>query len=224
MTSPHKTRSSKRFAPIIALFAALLLLSACGSTATATNDNANDSADSQTVASLPEAAPDDTPDSSDDSDAAANSSTEEASEDGADLSPEEAQLKFEQCLEDAGIDSPFSSADGEAIVGAEGDEGGQVLALDLNDDESFEAFEKCNEIMSDAFGEFTPSPEQDALMQDAELEFSRCMAEQGFDVSTDGGIELDADLDISDLDAAASECDSAFDTLNDAFEDEGSDQ
>ncbi len=200
--------------------ATALLLSACGSTATSDTSSA-DTGD-QTVASLPEVPVDSSADEPTSDTAESFDDSPEAADE--DLSPEEAELRFEQCLEDAGIDNPFDSAQGESITGDADEDENSVMAFELGEDVDFEAFEKCNEILSDAFGEFTPSPEQEALMKDAELEFNQCMTDNGFDISgSDGAFEISGDIDFAEFDAAASECDSAFDALNNAFEEDGDD-
>lgn len=225
MTS-NKVSHPHRFL-LAATMAAALVLSACGSTSQA--DTASTDTGDQTVASLPEAPAEtgtDEAGSDGDVDSGADTTNDSSNDQGAaeDLSPEEAQLRFEQCLEDAGIENPFGDAEGESITGEDGGEQGTTFALELDDEADFEAFEKCNEIMGEAFGEFTPSPEQEALLKDAELEFNQCMTDKGFDISGEGGgFEIEGDIDFDELDAAASECDSAFDALNSALAEEGED-
>ena len=199
MNSPHNRL-------LAGVFSVLLVLSACGSTAA--SDAANEESETTaTVASLPE-----------------QTSTEEATADEAssaedselvdesveELTAEEAQLKFEQCLLDAGIDSPFAGTEGESIGASED---GAGIAFEL-DEEDFEAFEKCNEILSESFGEFTPSPEQEAIIQDAQLEFDQCMTDKGFDVSGGASFELGEGVSIDDLQVASDECSSVFDVLS----------
>jgi hypothetical protein len=129
--------------------------------------------------------------------------------------PEEANVAFEQCLADNGVDNAFGGSGGESIDGEE--DGPQTMRLDFDSEEEAEAFnealDECNEIFEDAFGEFELSPEQEAEFADAEAAFNQCMAEQGFEMS-DGGFEVE---DIDDLDATTDQCDEIFEDLNDSI-------
>jgi len=196
-----------------------LILGACGST---TTDAAT--SDEPSVASLPE-----TPVETVEPGVATPTDEDPPSED---LTPEEAQLAFEQCLEDAGVDFDFGGAIGEiiddgavsGIIGGDGDAppDGTTSAVSITEGD-FEAFDECNDLLSDAFGDFTPSPEQEAQFRDAELEFSRCMEEQGFDfdLSGSGGtISIGPDADFEAMEAAMSECDSIFESLNESLSEE----
>jgi hypothetical protein len=128
---------------------------------------------------------------------------------------EEANVAFEQCLADNGVDNAFGGSGGESIDGEE--DGPQTMRLDFDSEEEAEAFnealDECNEIFEDAFGEFELSPEQEAEFADAEAAFNQCMAEQGFEMS-DGGFEVE---DIDDLDATTDQCDEIFEDLNDSI-------
>jgi hypothetical protein len=117
-------------------------------------------------------------------------------------------LEMQRCLSEAGFDIDLD---------------GMTFELDENVD--FEAFEEamdaCNELLGDAFGEFEATPEQEAMMADAELKFNQCMADNGFEMS-DGAIELD-EGDFEKMEEATAECDDAFDELNEAITGEGED-
>lgn len=197
-----------RFAPLFV--GAALLFAACGSGAEA--------ADETGVAALPE--------SETTADVDTNNTGDSGSDDGdegSELTPEEAQLAFTQCLEEQGVEDPFGGSGGETIGGEDDD--GATAAITFDSEEDFEAFEKaqkaCSDLLGDAFGEFEATPEQEAMMADAELKFNQCMSDMGFEVS-EGGIQLE-EGDFDKMEAAAAECDEAFDELNESFASEGED-
>ncbi len=205
-TSTSSRLRRSRLAPL--LVGTAMLFAACGSGAEA--------AEEPTVAALPET------ETTVDTEDTADSGSEDG--DKEELTPEEAQLAFSQCLEEQGVEDPFGgSGDGEAISGDDDDEGSAAIQIDSEED--FEAFEEamdaCNELLGDAFGEFEATPEQEAMMADAELKFNQCMADNGFEMS-DGAIELD-EGDFEKMEEATAECDDAFDELNEAITGEGED-
>lgn len=211
-TSTTSRLRRSRLAPL--LVGTAMLFAACGS--------ATDTADAPGVAALPEAtesaaAPD--------SESTDSNKTEDSGDgETSDLSPEEAQLAFSQCLEEQGVDDPFGGDGGEAI-GDNDEDGPGSAAIQFESEEDFEAFEKaqeaCSELLGDAFGEFEATPEQEAMMADAELKFNQCMSDKGFEVS-EGGIEIN-EGDFEKMEEAAADCDDAFDELNDLLADEGED-
>lgn len=218
MFAEIKSTSSRlsrgRFASV--LVGSALLFAACGDTA---------DVEEPTVAALPEATESATDSAPQGEDGADENSDSESNEDSApDLSPEEAQLAFSQCLEDEGVEDPFGGiADGEVIGGDDGES--QAGIVTFSSDEEFEAFEaaqeKCGEILGAAFGEFEASPEQEAAMKDAELKFSQCMSEQGFEMS-DGGIQIE-EGDFEKIDEATKQCDEVFEELNSQLADNSED-
>jgi hypothetical protein len=135
--------------------AAALLLAACG---------ASPAADDGGVASL------------DDGEGTASEAV--ASESPTD--PEEAVLEYVECLRGEGVDvpDPQINADGEVglrIGGPGGDD------QDPIDPEEFEAArEVCGDPPQLGGGNF--SPEDQAALQDAALQFAQCMRDRGYDV------------------------------------------
>ncbi len=183
--------------PIAALLAAILLLAAaCGS-------GADSSADAGDTAELPTLQSETEPES-------ATNGGEDTSTDADDepVDPEIAMAEYERCLADAGIELPEASTDGDAMVlefeADENAEGG------FDDPEAFdEAFAKCDELLTDAFGEFEMTPEEEAEMADQMLEMQRCLADLGFDIDFGdgtGAFELDQSIDFEEFDAAMQEC------------------
>ncbi len=213
MNTTESRYSSTRSAAITAVMVASgLLAAACGSTATASDDRA--------VADIPEttiAAGEAETDESADSAGSADDGTSADDEPISDEDAEAAQLRFEQCLADEGVENPFESAE---------DGNSAVVEFDEGEFEAFEAAqEKCEPILDEAFGSFEFTPEQEAAQADAELAFNQCMTEQGFDMSggdDEGGFQIEGDVDIDDLNAAAEQCDDAFDEV--FGDDEGSDR
>lgn len=187
-----KTRTAA-LAPLIAM---LLALAACGSAAADT---------SATGAELP------TLETAD----AADGSTDDADEDATDgdaeeadgpVDPEIAMAEYERCLADEGIELPsMEDGDGAMVLEFEAAEGGDG---EPGDPEAFEAaFEKCDELLTDAFGEFEMTPEQEAEMADQMLEMQRCLADLGFEIDLDGAaFELDPTIDFDEFEAAMDEC------------------
>ncbi len=217
----------RRFAAAIAALA--LITAACGGSSAATDD--------RSVASLAPATSEEAPTNGDtlDDPAADDPAPDDTARD--ELTPEQAQLAFEQCLEDKGIQASFGSPDGESISGGaigDGDGEAQMIEIDGRSDESFDEFEaamdECGALLGDAFGDFDMSPEQEAAMADAELAFGECMREQGFPIETageGGGISFQIESDPNDPDgtgfeAALDECEKVFEEIDAMFSEENS--
>jgi|GEM_PF-2190666 hypothetical protein len=140
-------------------------------------------------------------------------------ESGDRLTQDEAVQAYNKCVADEGMpelamaEEDMMAGDGGGIVSVEVDEGdldasgGSVGAPDdaggVFDESTFdfgkfeEVDEKCGHYLESAFGEFTLSPEQEAIMKDAELAFTKCMKDHGLDVTILGmganGESLDPD-------------------------------
>lgn len=209
-------RGRKRL--LAALAAVALLGAACG---------AGDDEAGPAVADLPAAGGDSAVDATDDGDSESDGPSTE-------MSPEEAELAFEQCMDEQGVDLGIGASEGEAIE-TDGDDGATQGAVALGSEEDFEKFESamqaCNSILDAAFGDFELSPEEEAAMKDAEAAFAQCMDEQGFpqsagddDVQVDeagddsGGAVFSFDFD-EDQDPDAIEA--AFEVCDQVFEDAG---
>lgn len=186
-----------RFASL--LVGSALLFAACGGAV---------EADEPTVAALPDAAESAAAPDNDGSD------VETGEPSVSDMTPEEAGLAFSQCLEERGIDDPFAAGGGEVI--GDDEDGPQTGIVSFDSDADFEAFEQaqeeCGKLLGDAFGDFNPSPEQEAAFKDAELKFNQCMTDLGFEMSG-GAIEIE-DGGFEKLEEATKECDSVFEELN----------
>lgn len=152
---------------------------------------------------------------------------------------ERAELQFEQCLEDNGVSlggGVFGDSDGESVAGVEefgdGDGATQSFEIGEGDFEEFEAaMAECDKLLEDVYGTFTPSPEQEAAMADAQAAFDACMAENGIDIESEGSdgaisLQIDSDEDFEEMEAVMDECSKeAFGDFDQEFfgsEDDGS--
>ena len=172
---------------IAALAAAVLLLAtACGS---AGDDDAADDG----VASLSDQDDADSDESADteasDGEAAADPEQVEAPD-----NPEDAFALFEECMADAGLDmQPVDGDDGSVQV--LGDDDGQAGGIaiggsidDFDPDQFEEIAGRCEAHLANLDAGFEMSPEQEAAFNDAQLEWTECMREQGVEVPDfDGG-------------------------------------
>lgn len=176
----------------------------------------------------------------------------ETSDDGATGSaeapddPELAYARYDDCMADLGFD--FSTA----IVGEDGGLSVDDQALDVDDpqaqsfdsDDDFgaafdEANAACEKHLANIDDDFDLDPEQQALMNDAQLQWAACMRAQGIDLpdmdASAGGVtvieinpedgdpqsggELGGDdFDFEAFEKADQECASAFDALNESLE------
>ncbi|MEO1057392.1 MAG: hypothetical protein AAFY28_10805 [Actinomycetota bacterium] len=154
-----------------------------------------------------------------------------------DIDPELAMADYRECLaaNGANIDVQVGAGGGSiSLDGGGGEADPQSGGLGGLDMEAFQAaVEACSELGQAAMGAFTPDPQQEAAMQDAQLRFEACMADKGLDgyagsmMTSQGGLSLDDDgpsadpqssgsLDDVDPDvlaAALDECSAAFDEL-----------
>jgi hypothetical protein len=128
--------------------------------------------------------------------------------------PEEAFRLYNTCMTEAGFDGGSMGIVTDAPSGVEielEDEADPQLADDF-DVEAFEAADvACQPHLANAFGDFEVNPEQEAAMRDADLAFSRCMQEAGFeiDLTDDGFVDdsgADEDFDFEAYDAATTTC------------------
>lgn len=189
--------------------------------------------------------------------AEADEATLEAPED-----PQEAMALFQECMEDQGIEMPESVAvtrDGDATIAVGGgplvisnDNGGgdsgdgaadedPVDVPDFDVDEFEAANEECRGHLANATAGFDLTPEQEAAMEDARLEFDQCMEEQGVELpemtggEDDIGVHVEVveegdgspappPIDVEELAAASKVCQKVYDQypeLDDVFGDGG---
>ena len=149
--------------------------------------------------------------------AEASGETEDARSDDTEVSEADADLamaQFESCMSDAGIELGSPGADGVFVESFESDTDATREFTGQAEIEA--ALEQCNTILEDTFGSFELSPEEQAEMDDANLELSRCLAEAGYDVDLSGGVfELDQTTKFEEFEAAMTACspDIEFGTL-----------
>lgn len=215
-----------------------LVASACGS-------GSSDGSASDGIASLDTVAPAsaDGPSDDTDSDTGSDSDTDTSTStgdggtggdgDGGDVSEEdfeEAYAAYEKCVEDVGGGGilPTEGSDGAAVEGDDDDGAVVVDVADIGDDVFERLQEECDPLLENVVGDFEMSPEQEAEIRDMELEFARCMRDEGIEMGDPGGgdgmvieFEIGDDADQDAMDAAFDKCDSVFDELNAQFEGEG---
>lgn len=96
---------------------------------------------------------------------------------------QEAALAYAECMREHGIDMPDPEVDDNGMISMEmGGEG-----ADLGSDEMAEAQEACQDLLPEME---EPSEEEKAAIEDAMLEFAKCMRENGVDMpdpSDNGG-------------------------------------
>ena len=180
-----------------------------------------------------------------------DSGTDDSDSDGSVDAPDDPELayaRYDECMAEFGFDFQTS-------IAGEGDDGLTVedQTFELDDpqaqgfdspedfDESFdEANAACEQHLANVDTGFDLDPEQQALLEDAQLEWAACMRDQGIDIpdmdTTGGGqaiiietgpVEGDpqgggelgggADFDFAAFDEANKLCESAFDELDDVF-------
>lgn len=246
-----------RHGALVAVTVATLITGACGSAG-------DDDARADGVASLRDLS---TPDRAAAADAADGSVGDTSSEDSADLEApddlEAAMALYDQCLQDHGVDPGQGfvvTGGGDAVAvapaggarpdGADSSDQVFVYAQDANgnelpppDENLVEASRACRGHLANATPDFELSPEQEAAMEDAQLEFQRCMEDHGiegggFSISIGGGSGIQVDeqhddeqdappppeIDPEQFQAAAAECQSVYDDypeLQDVFPDGG---
>ncbi len=258
MRSNRISRAARRVAAM-ALMGAVVMAAGCGSDEGSDSADAADAADA--VASLRDESGAD-PDG--DSDAATGSSGDSEDAEGeleAPEDPEEAFALYDQCLQDHGVDpgDGFFVAAGEAsiavsaqaaptgslpesdqvVVNGHGPDGGTLPEITP---ELIEASEACRGHLANATPDFDLTPEQEAAMEDAQLEFQQCMEEHGiegggFSISVGEGPAIGVEetpqetstlppveIDPEEFQAAAEECQSVYENypeLDDVFPDGG---
>ena len=161
--------------------------------------------------------------------------------------PELAYALYDDCMAEQGFD--FSTS-----FGGDGEDGAidiqeseielddpQAQQLDFEDfDEAFdEANAACEQHLANIDSGFDLDPEQQALFEDAQLEWAACMRDAGFDIPDmdgdggaisiqvgpvdgdpqSGGIDGN-DFDFEAFEEAAAGCESAFDALSETLGDE----
>lgn len=98
--------------------------------------------------------------------------------------PEDALALFDECMGDAGFTSLSETADDDGLLEVIGD--GEAAAAgpqeDLDPDEFEEILSGCEAHLANIDGGFDISPEQQAQFEDAQLEWTECMREQGVEV------------------------------------------
>ena len=254
----HNHKPLARRGALVVISVVTLITTACGSAD-------DDDAQADGVASLRDlSTPDEAADDATTDSTPTGTSTDESAELEAPDDLEAAMALYDQCLQDHGVDpgegfivagagdavavapaGGVNAADGEAsddqvFVYAQDAEGNEMPPPD---DELIEAAEACRGHLANATPDFELTPEQEAAMEDAQLEFQQCMEAHGiegggFSISVGGGpgIEVDeqqvddeatpppSDIDPEEFQAAAEECQSVYDDypeLKDLFPEGG---
>lgn len=121
---------------------------------------------------------------------------------------EESLLAFAECMREEGVNVPDPQVDEDGRVQL----GPGSADIDPNDPDVQAALEACQEELPE-FGEgLEIDPDLEAQFQDAQLEFARCMRDEGVDIPDPTGdgfvIGPDSGIDPSDPDvqAAIEEC------------------
>jgi hypothetical protein len=175
--------------------------------------------------------------------------------------PEEAFALYDQCLQEHGVDpgEGFVVVASDEVIAVSPEQGASTGSLPARDQvvvgrgpggdeppeitpELIEASEACQPHLANATPDFDLTPEQEAAMEDAQLEFQQCMEEHGiegggFSISLGDGpaIGVDeapeamtttprAEVDPEQFEAAAEECRSVYEDypeLDDVFPDGG---
>jgi hypothetical protein len=126
----------------------------------------------------------------------------------ADEDVEEALLAFAECMRENGVNIPDPQIDEDGRLSFAQGLGG----IDPNDPDVEAAFEACQEELPDIGQAIEFDPDQEAALADAQLEFARCMRENGVDIPDPTGdgftIGPDSGIDPNDPDvqAAFEEC------------------
>ncbi len=123
------------------------------------------------------------------------------------IDPEEAMAKFEACMADHGVDvASFGPGGGGAKLGEDAsDDDSPTPDFDAADFE--EANAACEPILTDAFGEFEMSPEDEAKFDDDMLAMQKCLSDKGFEIDLSGGsFELDDSIDFDEFQQAMNTC------------------
>lgn len=126
----------------------------------------------------------------------------------ADEDVEAALLAFAECMRENGVNLPDPRIDEDGRLTFAGGLGG----IDPGDPDVEAAFEACQEELPDIGRAIEFDPEQEAALADAQLEFARCMRDNGVDIPdpTGEGFSLgpDSGIDPTDPDvlAAIEEC------------------
>lgn len=94
--------------------------------------------------------------------------------------PQEAFLKFSQCMRDNGVDVPDPTFDAQGRPQLQPGNNG-AGQLDPNDPDVQKAMQECQQYLQGAFGGQFSEEDQQARQQ-ALLEFAQCLRDQGLDV------------------------------------------
>jgi hypothetical protein len=199
---------------LMALFTATLLIAAaCGGGGESTT----------AVASLSDGGGDTTD--------TADAATPDGGDAAAPENPEDAFALFDECMSEAGFNFATSLGGGGGLsvqssrVGSdphEPDPQGGSISIDDFDVEAFEAANSdCQGHLANVDAGFDLTPEQEVAFDDAQLEWSECMREQGVDVpdfsgATSGAIVVEGSAELTDDPQAAG--DAFFDEIGEEFE------
>ena len=185
----ERSNTSSKIARLLALaLAATITLGACGTVES--EESATDLPSLQTGA-----------DGSDEGATDGDDSDKEPSE----ADQEAAFAKYESCMTDLGVDvGSLGGNEGAAVQSFEADSDD---GAEFNFEEFEEASKECETILTDTFGEFELSPEQQAEHADENLELERCLGDAGFDIDLSGNsFQLPDDVDFEAFEEAMATC------------------
>ncbi len=120
---------------------------------------------------------------------------------------EAAMAEYEKCMGDLGVDVGDLVAGGGSGVAVEGETVIEEVEGDFDPAEFEAAAAQCDELLTDAFGEFEVSPEQEAEIADQMLELEKCLAEAGYEIDMSGqAFEVDPSIDFEEFQQALDSC------------------
>ncbi len=145
-------------------------------------------------------------------------------ETAADIDPELAMADYRECLAENGVDINIQAGSGGGSISLEG--GGEADPQAGGGGFDIDAFraasEACADLAEAAMGSFTPDPQQQAAMEDAQLRFDECMADRGLEgyggAVASSGLALDGDTSAADPQSGGSLADVDPDVLAEALE------
>lgn len=157
-----------------------------------------------------------------DDDLTGESDDEPVAADDAPSDPKDAMRAYDDCLRDLGIDLPsFDDLEG---VDVEGEARGSEQAFEVDADQ-IEQMEQCDRFLENIDLGFDLDPEQQAQLDDANLQFARCMQSAGIDwpdpqPGNDGAfsVQIDSDVDDDVFDAALAECNAGMEDAMDGLD------
>ncbi len=162
--------------------------------------------------------------SSSDDDSGIASLDDPVEADGEAIDPDLALADYQQCLRDngAGVDFHAGAGGGSISIGGSGEADPQSGG-GFDADAFRQAAEACSDLAEAAIGAFTPDPQQQAEIEDAQLRFDECMSDKGLEgyrgnMATSSGLDIAGSGDASDPQGGNSFDDVDPDVLREALD------